>query len=320
VWIVGCAALTALFAGRVLQVDARQRFMQERPHSGTSIRPIILAGLGVILVTAAPVLQGLEAVPLPQEAQDLGKRRATVRGLASRPEPGRIVVPFESQTIFKMHEIPVLGSSDAPYVIVSYCDYSDFHSRLNYQFVRDLRLRYRDSVLVVPLAYPLNPHCNEKIDAPPSQEHESACALARLAWAVWRAEPERFEAMHDYLMMPEDLKQTVALKEARAYAEMLVGAEALERALADPWVEAQLARNMASKSRPIPERDSQGGLLDHAPRTMWGAADETKMGHDYTGVLSRMDASRLYQEFEQSTGARPSRMNIDHGILDRLRR
>ncbi len=92
------------------------------------------------------------------------------------------------------------------------------------------------------LPVPLGHGCNGYMAAGGRRDfYAESCGLARLAWAVHRADPARFAAFHDW-MFAEGWPRSVA--EARSYAISQVDLGELNQALVDPAGEAFLQRNV----------------------------------------------------------------------------
>lgn len=160
----------------------------------------------------------------------------------SGPGPRRRISVLRGDVELLPHELPVLGSADAPKLLVVLFDYCCPHCRAMHRYLEAARGRYGDQVAVVLLPTPLNPRCNSHIpESEPRFEH--ACELSRLALAVWRAQPRAFAEFDRWLFEPE-LPRTP--EEARAKAAQLVSPGQLQAALSDAWIDAQIARNVAA--------------------------------------------------------------------------
>jgi hypothetical protein len=182
-----------------------------------------------------------------------------------------------------------------------------------------MRRRYGDGELaILPLVYPLDASCNPQATQTMKAGHEDACGYARLSLAVWRAKPAAFDAFHDAVMSPDDLKQTLPLREARMIAETLLGREALEVALTNPGVDHQLALNIAAKGKTGKEFTEYGEYLDYRPCTMWGGQRD-KPGQVFLGRLARYD-DRTTSLFEESTGAKPLVTEREDDVMRSLSR
>jgi protein-disulfide isomerase len=136
-----------------------------------------------------------------------------------------------------VEEHPRLGPAQAPHVVALLFDYTCSSCRAMHPYLVQARQRYGAQLAVVLLPVPMDPACNPFVQtARPG--HENACRYARLALAVWKVSPAAFEAFHQWLMEPAEVP---ALAAAHDRAAELVGAEALDRALADGELDRQLA-------------------------------------------------------------------------------
>jgi hypothetical protein len=97
--------------------------------------------------------------------------------------------------------------------------------------------RFSNRLGIVCLPMPISTNCDRLL---PSRIHSvsNACEYARLGLAVWRAGPEAYRGFDDWMFAPE---RPPPLEAARQYGAGLVGADKLQAALADPWVEKQIA-------------------------------------------------------------------------------
>ncbi len=161
----------------------------------------------------------------------------------SGPGPDRRMSVYGGRIRFNPHELPLLGSPgspDAPVVILSLYDYTCGHCRVLHAMLESARQRYGERLAVVMLPVPMHADCNPLVkENRPGTEH--ACELARIALAVWHADAAKFAAMDAWLMQDDALPTPDA---AHAHAIELIGAEALERALADPAIDDRIAGNV----------------------------------------------------------------------------
>jgi uncharacterized membrane protein len=145
--------------------------------------------------------------------------------------------------LFKINidEVPLIGRRDAPAVMVSLLDYTCRHCRKMHGILLEAERIHGGRLAIVTLPMPLDAACNKVIPrtAPP---HASACQYARLGLAVWRADPSKMDRFNDWIFEPAI---PPVLEGAIGYAQDIVGEEALGRGMNDPWVEQQLAQNIA---------------------------------------------------------------------------
>ena len=162
---------------------------------------------------------------------------------------------------------PRLGPRQQTRVLVEYFDYTCAACRT---MDSELAAVMRDhpgefAVLLHPV--PLEPSCNPHYRSV-EPDHVGACELARLALTAWRADPDRFPDVHRLLFE----KGGLDLPGTRSEVEALVGKTRLDAARRDPWVERQLAQNVATYPRLI-ERNNRMPKLILAPgRLMHGLA------------------------------------------------
>ncbi len=88
---------------------------------------------------------------------------------------------------------------------------------------------------------PLDANCNPAVKRT-RNEHRNACQYARLGLAVWRANRAAFGTFDTWLFGQSSVP---SVQETRQYAEQLVGRDAVQRALADEWVDRQIERDVA---------------------------------------------------------------------------
>ena len=146
-----------------------------------------------------------------------------------QPSRSRIVKFHKGQVTVDTWRRPILGSPEAPKVIVKLFDYTCPGCRARHKQLEELRAHYGDQLAIVMLPTPLNPACNRHARGT-SKTHQDACVYARLALAVWRIAPEKFEPFHHWLFEPP---QPPSPREARAHAAELVGKSALDAELDD---------------------------------------------------------------------------------------
>lgn len=164
---------------------------------------------------------------------------------------------------------PIVGPADAPHLLVVMNDYTCPHCRSLHHLLDEARKRYGDQFAVAVVTVPLNPDCNP-VMTQHVYRHRNACDLARLALAVWRADPKKFPQFDKWLYEPLDAPTP---EQARQYAAELVGAEALAKAEADPQIKKSIARNVelyqAAGKGKLPKLFTEGGGSDVASEHDW---------------------------------------------------
>lgn len=244
-WCMGDHALGLAMAGTVFVFVSRLK--TKEPAGGASNRNALLAGGGL---AAAFILMlsvwgaGAQIARLAEDRND-----DTGAGSADR----RIGV-LNGKLQVDVHDVPVLGSPDAATLVVILYDYCCPHCRRTHGYLVEGLERYGGQFGLLLLPMPLDEDCNRSIlEGETEPRFEEACDLARLALAVWRADRSAFATYDAWLYEPE-MPRSAA--EARAEAESLVGAESLEAALGDAWIEERIAADVeayiASGAETIP--------------------------------------------------------------------
>ena len=138
-------------------------------------------------------------------------------------------------------ELPILGSATMTNFIVSFFDYTCSHCRALHPLLKAAAEKYQDRFTVIELPVPLDAECNPLIliTAPANQD---ACEYARLGLAVCHAKREAYGEFEDWLFATPAIPP---LDEVRSHAAILVGQEALDRALSSVWVQRQLETDIA---------------------------------------------------------------------------
>ena len=145
---------------------------------------------------------------------------------------GRTLRLYNGAFQFNLREVPVIGSPDAPHVMLSLFDYScHFCRTVHWQLLQAHRL-LSNQLAIVSLPMPLNPNCNHTVKRT-HPDHVNACEYARLGLAVWRANRSKMEEFENWVFAPE---KPVAPETVRQYAGLLVGTNELAKALQDPWI------------------------------------------------------------------------------------
>jgi uncharacterized membrane protein/predicted DsbA family dithiol-disulfide isomerase len=140
---------------------------------------------------------------------------------------------------------PVLGLSGANRYIVEVLDYTCGRCGMLHRLLKDARPLLPRDVAVLIVWAPQSGDCNPEIlETHPRYIH--SCALAKLAAAVWLAEPSRFPGFHDWLFnQGHDITPTAA----EAEAVRRVGRRALDEALADDRLAKMIQRDLQLAAR-----------------------------------------------------------------------
>lgn len=152
----------------------------------------------------------------------------------------RLVTVLDGTVSLSPHELPMLGSADAPHILVEFFDYCCPHCRETHGMLSNVLERSGDQLGIIALPAPLNRKCNPYWESDePGFEH--SCELAQLALAVWKTDRKSFTDFDRWLFESQSPRDP---QEAKRYAETLVPAVALETALRDKWIDERIATNV----------------------------------------------------------------------------
>jgi len=129
-------------------------------------------------------------------------------------------------------DYPMLGSPDAPVVIVEVFDYTCEACRDLEPMLIDALKRYEGQLAIITIPCPIHRACNP--DLPATQtNHADACSLARIGMALWHADPSKYEAYATWVFRGE---RPPTPRQAREHAYSLVGQDAFNKAADDPQI------------------------------------------------------------------------------------
>ena len=162
--------------------------------------------------------------------------------LSTNPTPASPAPTFtilQGQVTLDLTKVPVAGPLNAQHKFVKLFDYTCHHCRELHHLLEPVKKRYSNEVAIISLPMPLDANCNPMMKSTP-RAHENACEYAKLALAVFLAEPEKFEQYSNWLFFPE---RPPELSAAREHAARLVGQEKLNAALSDPRILQQIKQD-----------------------------------------------------------------------------
>jgi uncharacterized membrane protein len=219
--LIGLAGVAVLAGGQLLVQKERNVVKGPRTNAPASARGTNASALAAALAAQAAL---------------------TARAAPEPPTPNaRLIAPrvlslYSNLFLLKLDTLPMMGSPGASNVIVCLFDYTCPHCRSLHPVLLETQRRCSNQLGVVCLPMPISTNCNPLL---PGHIHSvsNACEYARLGLAVWRAKPDAYRQFDDWMFAPE---QPSPVDQARQYAVQLVGADRLQTAFADPWVEEQI--------------------------------------------------------------------------------
>ncbi len=196
---------------------------------------------------------------------------------------------LNGQVRLQPEEFPIIGDPNSEHVLIYLFDYTCPHCHEQNRYLRTAKKRYGDQLAIIKLPVPLDSRCNRLVKET-RERHRTACDLARLALAVWRAAPEKFGEFDAFLFATGD---TRPVADAESKAEEILGEAKLRTALADPWVEAQIKKDVGLY-------ELAGQLNEQDARTL-----PMIIAGDFILVGKPAAAEELFQFFEQTLGLVP---------------
>lgn len=211
------------------------RLLPDSPPDAVMITPA--KACTIMVLSVLPIVAiGLTQWQLPDRPQTT-TRLGGGQDHDTGPGADRRLTVLAGAVALSPHELPMLGSPDAKTIIVELFDFNCPHCKELSAWLDTAMAQLPDDELgVVAAVVPLNPRCNHAVDYEQPYFAKS-CEVARLALAVYRADASQYPAMHRALFAME---QPIDVALARQAAERLVGAAALSKAMADPWVDQRL--------------------------------------------------------------------------------
>ncbi len=226
-----CAAMHACGLALAVIVFGPAR----RSLPSTSQVPFVLGALGLAALIFGQVLG-----PKPDTHE-----MATIPGgdspsAKTPPLPDSELLSFGGGQIqLRRSEVPSVGPAKPKHHLVEIFDYTCKSCRTMHRDLRALRETRPDAFAILYLPCPLNRACNPFLPSGVT-DHLYACELARISLAVWKADPEKFPEMHDYLM---SISLPIRPTDAEAKAISLVGAEPFRAAARSPAIDGLLSQN-----------------------------------------------------------------------------
>ncbi|HUS35723.1 MAG TPA: vitamin K epoxide reductase family protein [Verrucomicrobiae bacterium] len=166
---------------------------------------------------------------------------ALVAGQELAPHKMNVVTLYKGTLKFDLREAPIVGNPDAKAFVVDLFDYTCPDCNEMHRLLAKARERLNNSFSIISIPCPLDANCNPQIKRT-SPKHTNACEFARIGMAMRRVGSSTFEQYQDWFFTQPSIPK---LDAARAQAESMAGKDALEKALADPWVAQMISRGTA---------------------------------------------------------------------------
>lgn len=229
----GVCALLILYAAPI----GRSRIDPEESTDPVMIPPSAACGFALFAFLAVLGLAGVQRLA-PAETAAVAASTFSDTG----PGPDRRIDFIVGQNVVRIepHTLPTLGSPDAPVFFLELFDYTCPQCRRFNEQLGEARQRYEGQLAIAPLAMPLDGACNPHVLVT-DPRHEDACALAKIALAVWLIDHTKFAEMHHWLFAAETPPTPEA---ALVHAGELVDSATLVKTLEGPEVQRRLDNAM----------------------------------------------------------------------------
>lgn len=200
------------------------------------------AAAGAALAALLIVAQLAQPSPAPKQVltgtpKSVSSNATATTAVAAPSSSGNLTFSIvRGQFTLDLTTVPVSGPLNAPKKLVKLYDYTCHHCRDLHHLLQAAKQQFPTELAIIALPMPLEATCNPVIRRTPP-DHVNACEYARLALAVFFAEPGKFEEYSSWLFAPQ---RPPELEAAREHATQLLGKERLLASLGDPRIDAQV--------------------------------------------------------------------------------
>ena len=177
----------------------------------------------------------------------------------STPKAEPFLVPRSTLSL-DAARLPLLGPANAPHRIGCLFDYTCHHCRQLHGFIRTAIDQFDGQLSCLMIPMPLDANCNAQFKRT-GRDHVDACKYAKICLAVQQVAPAKYDAFDRWLFTNH--KTTKPLAKVREHAASLVGAAALNKAVASATVQQQLQQNIRAY-----ELNSKNGKKSLMPQTI----------------------------------------------------
>ena len=215
-------------------------------HVGLTCRALrrVLPSAAVVGVIGAAALVAGQMFIVPRYTHPITWKADADRWVEPG-EPADLFTMSGGNVVLDRRAHPTLGLPGADRVIVDVLDFTCKRCRMAERLLVDARPYLPPDIAVIVIFAPQSSDCNpEIINGNPHYVH--ACAMVKLAVAVWLADPSRYAEYHHWLF---EHQKGLLPETAQREAERLVGEAPLARALADPRVDQLIRRDLQLAQR-----------------------------------------------------------------------
>lgn len=202
--------MTAHILGIILSVLTVIWCIRQKPG-----HTLLNIGFGLIIALALAIVQ-FATTPLT----------LAERGFTNEPLPE-----------INPHELPVTGDPDAPHIITLLFDWQCSHCRKLHDMLPDAVNQMGGKAAFICCPISLSRECNPLV--PQGTDHfAGSCKLLRIGLALWRTDPIAYSRYEEwYWGDPTKGWNPPGIEEATTRAAQLIGADTLESAMNNPWID-----------------------------------------------------------------------------------
>jgi len=146
---------------------------------------------------------------------------------------------------------PLLGKPDAELVFVEMFDYTCEHCQRTHKGLEGARQKLGDKLAIIALPVPMDNKCNSLVKTTDSS-HQEACALAKLAIAVWSVDRDKFSDFHHFLFTAKP-KYKQALEKAEAMVDPAKLKLTIDGSLPKEYIDKHIALYQKAGAGTIPK-------------------------------------------------------------------
>lgn len=143
-----------------------------------------------------------EGNKVEQSAASAQAGDANAKSTGANAEPERLVKFLGGKLTLDTYKNPIIGSPDAPHIVVEMVSYDCPHCRKMHATMQQALERYGDQVALLVMPIPWDQECNKFISE--SASHRGACGTAKRAVGIARIDRSEFAKFHDFLMTGKD--------------------------------------------------------------------------------------------------------------------
>lgn len=224
-----------------------------RPGRAAPFAVAVALGLG-----GAAALAAGQLLNEPDYAQPVAWQVGEGGQWTESAPPDRALRLLNGKVVINPDAHPIIGNAHAERIIVEVADFSCTRCAKLDAMLTTLAPRLGDHLAALIVFFPLDAGCNPIMTQTP-EGYEDSCELARLAAAVWLADPDSYALFHHWLF---EHQQTMTAARAHDKAQQLIGASRLDELLAGDLVEQIIQRDieLARALMTTPDDPSMGAM------------------------------------------------------------